>query len=96
MLPAILVLLVGLYLLSVPLFMVGCLFLKPFEWISKDNEMCEKDVAKCLFGCSGFFEIVYYVAAWLLLQPRTILYAIFMAPIQITMICCKMVGRAFE
>jgi hypothetical protein len=51
LLPLILVLLLGLYLLSVPLFMVGCLFLKPFEWISKDNEMCEKDVAKCLFGC---------------------------------------------
>ena len=86
LIPFILVVLLLCYVVILPAYMIGCLIINPCAWPNEKPDICEYKLAKCLC-CS--VECCSRILAWFLLQPRAILFAVFIAPIKITAMMCS-------
>ena len=82
LLPFVLAILLLIYLLAVPVYMLGSLIANPCVWPSENPYMCEYRLAKCL--CCQTDCLGVRILAWFFLQPRSIFYAVFVAPVKIT------------
>ena len=91
-LPPILALVLACYLASIPVYMLGTLLYKPFEWVANAHYP-ERDLAEALCGWMPYCLLL--IVKWLLYQPRAALYAVFVAPLKITAIVCGGLCRAF-
>lgn len=94
LLPFVLTLILLCYVVAIPVFMVGCLIYKPCAWVGKGTEMIEGSIVHSC--CCCFPDCFMNILIWLLLQPRAILYAVFVAPIKITTMFCGEICRIFD
>lgn len=86
LLPFIIMLILFCYVSAIPIYMLGVFFYKPCYWIDSEQEFIEGKIVDFLCCCLGSF--LGKLLKWTLFQPRSLLYAVLLSPIKLTLMFC--------
>lgn len=81
------------FLTVLPLYMVGNLLINPCVWPSERQDICEYKLAK--FACCQTSCWCIRVLLYVLLLPRSVLFAVFVAPVKLTALLCGEICQIF-